>query len=93
MKYSLVALLLLTGCASFQKPATEIGTISAGVYLPNLPIECQEMFAHADIKVGYDARVVLLRERKQLDKANSRIDLCAKNYQEVVKQYYKKETK
>lgn len=79
---------LLTGCAaSSHQPqvneAARIGTVGAGVTLPDLPDRCHTSFPHAALTEGAELVAILKRERAQLDGANRTIIACAEFYLQV----------
>jgi hypothetical protein len=85
-------LLTLTSCSTTErlnKAATTQGTIKASVVLPDYPQDCRALTPHAAIDVGAELRSVLVRERGQLDKANSRVGRCADFFDDVKSRYGK----
>jgi hypothetical protein len=81
-------LAICSGCstsAALKKAATDQGIAAARVTLPALPDDCRAWEPHAAINLGDEARSVLKAERRQLDKANSRVRRCAANYDATAK--------
>jgi hypothetical protein len=80
----------VTGCSAtlnnrLQSAATQAGTISAGITLPQWPAECRINEAHAAIHTGDELRALLKRERAALDRANARQKRCAEFYDDLIK--------
>lgn len=78
--------MILIGCstnAALKAAATGKGIAAARVTLPPLPGDCREKEPHAAVNVGDEVRSVLKAERRQLDKANSRVIRCADFYADV----------
>lgn len=77
----------LSGCQSLSARNTDAAitraVMEATVDIPNLPADCRIREPHAPLVKGSEVRSVLKRERAALEKANSRIDRCAKFYDEV----------
>ena len=74
--------ILLNGCAGHRDRqilnlANQKGSAEAGLNLPSVPAECKEKMPHAPLVAGQELATTLLRERKQLDKANNRLVDCA----------------
>jgi hypothetical protein len=81
-------LMAMCGCntsAALKKAATDQGIAAARVTLPALPDDCRAWEPHATINVGDEARSVIKAERRQLDRANSRVRRCAANYDATAK--------
>lgn len=76
---------------SVSEQGKVIGTLNAGIKLPNYPTECREITPHADVKEGDDAVVLLVRERGQLDKANSKGRACGPHFYDNVKAGFTKQ--
>lgn len=75
-------MLILTGCVTGRSAILK-GQTEAGVALPEWPAECRKKEIHAALLKGEDVRVILKRERMALDRANQRIDVCARYYDEL----------
>lgn len=80
MKLIPIALvLLLAGCASTSQQidaAHSLGVINAGVNLADQPAECAVNTPHVALNTGDDVRILLRRERSQLDVANGKRADC-----------------
>ncbi|TAX57103.1 hypothetical protein ELI01_18660 [Rhizobium leguminosarum] len=82
----LISSTVISGCSATErlnKAATTQGTIKASVVLPDYPQDCRALTPHAAIDVGAELRSVLVRERGQLDKANSRVGRCSSFYDDL----------
>ncbi len=78
------ALLIASGCSNkIEQAGTKLGTIAAGVSIPELPAECRKREPHADPALGSEPLSILKRERAHLDSANKRVEMCAENYDTV----------
>jgi hypothetical protein len=66
-----------------HQSSVEKGRVQAGVHLPPLPGDCRANEPHAPVPVGSEALSVLKRERRATDRANARVQRCAKNYDNV----------
>ena len=87
---SLVALssLTLTSCVSdARKAGAQIGTLNAGIDLPDLPPQCNVDTPHAPLATGQEAIVTLKRERSQLDIANAEKRICVGQYRVIQKEF------
>lgn len=77
---------ILSGC-NLSEPtlvaAILKGQTEAGVALPEWPDECRKNEIHAALKKGEDIRSILKRERRALERANSRTNACATFYDEL----------
>ncbi|TIR87400.1 MAG: hypothetical protein E5X05_01365 [Mesorhizobium sp.] len=60
--------------------ASQKGQAAAGVHLPPLPSDCRAVEPHAPVPVGAEALSVLKRERRATDRANARVQRCARHY-------------
>ena len=78
---ALLTSLTLTGCGTLENrlktAATEQGRVAAKPAAPVLPEDCRLREPHAALVPGADARSVLKRERRALDRANDRVIRCA----------------
>lgn len=63
------------------------GVASARVNLPPLPDDCRVKEKHAEVRPGLDGLSALKRERLALDRANSRVERCAGNYDNVARTF------
>jgi hypothetical protein len=63
--------------------AREMGTLSAGVDLPDQPVDCRAKEAHAAVAAGTEVRSALIRERDALDRQNARGGRCAEFYDDL----------
>lgn len=71
--------LILTGCASNRAlfdAAGDLGTLKAGVTLADQPADCAINTPHAALHTGQDKLTALVRERQQVDTANSKRLRC-----------------
>lgn len=51
--------------------------------LPSWPEECRKAEIHAALRQGEDIRVILKRERAALERANKRVEVCARYYDQL----------
>lgn len=75
----LITTLALSGCASNRQQidaAHDLGTVSAGITIADQPAECGINTPHAALNAGDDVRVLLKRERAQVDAANGKRADC-----------------
>ena len=86
---ALLVSLILTGCTSdhakLAKAADKIGQSRARVSLPDWPLDCRKLEAHAELALNQDAIVALKREREALNYENARVARCAKFYDKLAK--------
>lgn len=79
-----LTMLTLTGCSSLDGrragAAAALGQTRAGVRLPELPEDCRQREPHAVIFAGMEARSVIRRERAATNRANDRVERCARFY-------------
>lgn len=82
--------MILTGCNTTKARLTEAGTVAgriqAGVNLKPMPEICLQDIRHALLNKVDDVRVLLRRERAQLNKANASRKICADWYAEYAKE-------
>lgn len=77
--------LTLTACgtnkARLEKAGATIGKTQAGVHLAPWPTWCKEAIDHAKLNTVDDTRILLRRERRQTNKGNAKLIVCAEYYE------------